>query len=100
MVTGANSISTINQLREFVHLTLCAKENLVEDQFQLQERDLTKLGRPCGLQFTIFGPRQVRLSAVWASDRNVIYFYDTRGNRYLKVQLRHRIAVEPQAIAS
>ncbi|MBC8291033.1 MAG: hypothetical protein H8E37_12025, partial [Planctomycetes bacterium] len=99
MAAVAETISTIDELRDFVHLTLCAKENLVEEQFQLQERDLKKLGKPCGLQFSLFGPRQVRLSAVWASDRNVLYFYDTRGTRYLKVQLRHRIAVEAQEIA-
>ena len=100
MATGTETISTIDELRDFVHLTLCAKENLVEDQFQLRECDLKKLGKPCGLQFTILGPRQVRLSAVWASDRNVLYFYDTRGTRYLKIQLRRRIAVEARAIAS
>jgi hypothetical protein len=100
MAAGAESISTISELRDFVHLTLCAKENLVEDQFQLRERDLTKLGKPCGLQFSVFGPRQVRLSAVWASDRNVLYFYDARGARYQKVQMKQRIAREPQPIAS
>lgn len=100
MAAGADSISTISELRDFVHLTLCANENLVEDQFQLRERDLTKLGKPCGLQFSIFGPRQVRLSAVWASDRNVLYFYDARGVRYLKVQLRSRISRELQPVGS
>jgi hypothetical protein len=100
MAAGAESISTISELRDFVHLTLCAKENLVEDQFQLRERDLTKLGKPCGLQFSIFGPRQVRLSAVWASDRNVLYFYDARGVRYIKVQLKQLVAREPQPVAS
>jgi len=100
MAAGAELISTIDELRTFVHLTLCAKESLVENQFQLQERDLTKLGKPCGLQFSIFGPRQVRLSAVWASDRNVIYFYDTRGTRFMKVQLPVRISHVSQRMAS
>ncbi|MDA0591340.1 MAG: hypothetical protein O2820_24745 [Planctomycetota bacterium] len=100
MATDVESISTISELRDFVHLTLCAKENLVEDQFQLRERDLTKLGKPCGLQFSVFGPRQVRLSAVWASDRNVLYFYDARGVRYLKVQLEQHMSCEPQPLAS
>jgi hypothetical protein len=89
-----SDISTCEQLRQFVHATLCAKENLVADQFQMIERELTKNGRPCGMQFTIHGPRQVRLSAVWASDRNLLYFYDTGGVRYLKVPLRNRFVVE------
>jgi hypothetical protein len=89
-----SDISTCEQLRQFVHATLCAKENLVADQFQMIERELTKNGRPCGMQFTIHGPRQVRLSAVWASDRNLLYFYDTSGVRYLKVPLRNRFVIE------
>ncbi|NQV23343.1 MAG: hypothetical protein HQ518_03155 [Rhodopirellula sp.] len=89
-----SDISTIEDLREFVHATLCAKENLVADQFKMIERELTKSGRLCGIQYTIHGPRQVRLSAVWASDRNLLYFYDTSGVRYLKVPLRNRFSGE------
>lgn len=92
-----SDISTLEDLREFVHATLCAKENLVSDQFQMIERELTKNGRPCGIQYTIHGPRQVRLSAVWASDRNLLYFYDTSGVRYLKVPLRKRFSSDAAA---
>lgn len=92
-----SDISTIDDLRDFVHATLCSKENLVSDQFKMIERELTKNGRPCGIQFTIHGPRQVRLSAVWASDRNLLYFYDTSGIRYMKVPLRKRFAVDSAA---
>jgi len=92
-----SDISTIKDLREFVHATLCSKENLVSDQFNMIERELTKNGRSCGVQFTIHGPRQVRLSAVWASDRNLLYFYDTSGVRYLKVPLRKRFTLDAAA---
>lgn len=92
-----SDISTLEELREFVHATLCAKENLVSEQFQMIERELTKNGRPCGIQYTIHGPRQVRLSAVWASDRNLLYFYDTSGVRYLKVPLRKRFTTDAAA---
>lgn len=92
-----SDISTLEDLREFVHATLCAKENLVSEQFQMIERELTKNGRPCGVQYTIHGPRQVRLSAVWASDRNLLYFYDTSGVRYLKVPLRKRFTTDAAA---
>lgn len=87
-----SDISTMEDMREFVHATLCSKENLVSDQFRMIERELTKNGRSCGIQYTIHGPRQVRLSAVWASERNLLYFYDTSGTRYLKVPLRKRFA--------
>ena len=92
-----SDISTIEDLREYVHATLCAKENLVSDQFSMIEREPTKGGRPCGIQYTIHGPRQVRLSAVWAADRNLLYFYDTSGVRYLKVPLRNRFAMHSAA---
>ncbi len=94
MTAPVDAITDRDELRAFVHQTLCEKENLVPEQFRMIERQLTRSGKGCGLQFTIHGPRQVRLSAVWASDRNTLYFYDATGTRYLKVQLRAHIAVE------
>ena len=86
-----DGLKTLADLREFVHQTLCAKEGLLADQFPLSEMQLTRRGRLCGLQFSLHGPRDVRLGAVWASDHNVIYFYDTRGERYLKIRVPRRI---------
>ena len=37
-----SDISTIEDLRKFVHATLCSKENLVSDQFKMIERELTR----------------------------------------------------------
>jgi hypothetical protein len=86
-----DEIRSLNELRDFIHQTLCEKENLLEDQFQMTEMQLFRRGRECGLQFSLHGPRSVRLGAIWAADHNTIYFYDARGNRYLKVRLRHRL---------
>lgn len=88
------AIRSLNDLRTFIHQTLCDKENLLEDQFQMTEMQLVRRGRDCGLQFSLNGPRSVRLGAIWAADQNVIYFYDTRGNRYLKLRLPHRLLPE------
>ncbi len=92
-------IRSIDDLKNYVHKTLCKKENLVEDQFSMTEMQLKRRGRDCGLQFSIHGPRMVRLGAIWASDHNMIYFYDTRGIRYAKVRLRQRLlpSVEVEA---
>lgn len=79
------------ELTTYVHRTLCQRENLLADQFPISEMPLCKAGRICGVQFTVYGPRQIRLSAIWAADQNVIYFYDTRGERYLKIPLRYRL---------
>ncbi|MCH7989474.1 MAG: hypothetical protein IID46_10065, partial [Planctomycetes bacterium] len=43
------------------------------------------------LQFSLFGPRSVRLGAIWDSDHNTIYYYDTLGVRYSKIRLKHRL---------
>jgi hypothetical protein len=92
MSDGSRAISTLDELRTFVHHTLCHHENLLIDQSPLGESPLTRGGRPCGLEFTVRGPRAVRLSAIWAADLNIVYFYDARGERFLKIQLACRLA--------
>lgn len=89
-VISAN-ILNIDELRTFVHAQLCARENLLEDQFRTREEALIMRGRTCGRQFQLHGPRSIRLGAIWAADQNLIYFYDTQGERYLKVELQTSI---------
>jgi len=90
-----DDLCTLDDLRAFVHQTLCGKEGLLADQFPLTEMTLTRRSRCCGLQFSLQGPRDVRLGAIWASDHNLVYFYDARGERYLKVKLNRRLAADP-----
>lgn len=91
MCKAVDDLRTLDDLRAFVHRTLCEKENLLADQFTMVESQLVRRGRPCGLQFSLSGPRSVRLGAIWASDHNLIYFYDARGVRYSKVRLKNRL---------
>ncbi len=91
MIVRPEAISTLSELRGFVHQTLCEKENLVPEQFRMREMELRRTGKSCGIQFSLHGPRQVRLSAVWAADKNQLYFYDTAGIRFRKVQLDQRL---------
>jgi hypothetical protein len=83
---GSTCAWTVDELRHFVHDTLCRHENLVAEQFALQTIPLTRLGSRCGLQFLLRGPRSVRLGAVWSSEHNLVYFYNARGERFLKQQ--------------
>jgi len=92
--TVVDAVQSLNELREFIHRTLCEKENLLADQFSMSEMQLFRRGRDCGLQFLLRGPRSVRLGAIWASDHNTIYFYDAHGVRYLKSRLKHRLLPE------
>ena len=91
MYASIDTIRTLDQLRAYIHHTLCQKENLLPDQFTMSEMQLTRRGRACGLQFSLHGPRSVRLGAIWAADHNDLYFYDARGERYRKERLRQRL---------
>ena len=92
MTESLVAIRNLDDLRAFVHKTLCDRENILQDQFGLSETALVRGGRDCGLHFWVQGPRSVRLEAIWVADRNTVYFYDARGSRYLKIQLIERLA--------
>ena len=98
MIVRPEAISTLSELRGYVHQTLCQKENLVPEQFRMREMELRRSGTICGIQFSLHGPRQVRLSAVWAADKNQLYFYDTAGIRFFKVQLDQRLEQPQEAV--
>jgi hypothetical protein len=100
MPEPVDDVYTFDELRRFVHETLCAKENLVADEFAITEVRLTRAGELCGLQFCVRGPRSVRLAAIWAADRNAIYLYDAKGQRYSKIPLARQISQTRQAPAA
>jgi hypothetical protein len=85
------AIRNIDDLRAFVHKTLCDRENILQDQFGLTETVLRRKERECGRHFWVQGPRSIRLEAIWVTNRNTVYFYDARGARYLKLQLVERL---------
>lgn len=87
----SNQIRSLDELRRFVHRILCEKENILSDQFGLSESMLVRCGKSCGRQFSVCGPRSIRLNAIWVEDRNMLYFYDARGERFLKLQLAQQI---------
>jgi len=73
------------QLRQIIHAMLCDFEQLDDAQFPLSERNLTRAGKPCGILFSVQGPRQMKLTAVWDFLKNKIYFYDSSGTRCLQM---------------
>ncbi len=84
-------IRTLEQLRHFVHVLLCRRENLLEYQFPMTELEIQQGGRRCGMQFLLHGPRSVRLAAVWAESVNELLFYDATGHRFNRIRLPNRI---------
>jgi len=100
MFPTVDDVHTLDELCQFIHKTLCAKENLLVDQFTMTQLRLTRHNEPCGLQFCLHGPRNVRLAAIWVADQNVVYLYDASGERYAKLRLTHRLAQQEQARAA
>lgn len=74
-------VDEFQAVKQFVHEELCEKNQLERDAFEMSERVLTRHGKPCGFYFCIYGPRSVRLTAVWDLNRGAIFFYDSMGRR-------------------
>lgn len=87
MHSRLTQISNLDALRDFVNETLCDHYELKLDAFEMTERVLRRGGRPCGMYFCLHGPRAVKFTAIWETDRNRILFYGSTGERFLKTQL-------------
>ena len=68
-------------LREVIHQTLCDIGQLESSQIPLNERPLTRGGDPWGVLFSVNGPRQVTLTAIWDTMKNKLFLYDSNGSR-------------------
>lgn len=80
-------VVNLGQLRQYVHHTLCQHNDLEIGAFNVTERVLVRSGNPCGIFFCLHGPRSVKLTAIWESERNTILFYGSDGQRQQKTQL-------------
>ena len=80
-------LATLDDLRGFVQQVICERERLMPGAFQFDERILERHGKPCGLHFTLYGPRSVQLSAIWDAIRHTVLFYDCTGERFRRTDL-------------
>jgi len=80
-------INNLSQLRQFIHDKLCEHEYLEPGVFPMTERILTRGGVPCGIYFSLHGPRSVRLNAIWENEHNTVLFYGSTGERFGRTQL-------------
>jgi hypothetical protein len=87
MLTRYQEIDNLNDLRDYIYLTLCEHNQLQIGVYEMTERVLNRGGRPCGLYFCLFGPRTLRSTAIWETDRNHVFFYGSDGERFQKTQL-------------
>ncbi len=82
MLGGLRFAQNLNKLREYVNEFLCRHNQFELNAFPLTERVLTRSGNPCGMYYCLHGPRAVKFSAIWESDRNTVLFYDANGERF------------------
>ena len=92
MPAAPADIRTPEDLRNFIHLALCRKENLLEHHFPMTEIELKRQGRDCGSQFILHGPRSVKLSAVWDRKLNEVLLYDAVGKRFARIRIPNVIS--------
>jgi len=86
MLAHSLQIQDIRDLRSYVHETLCEQNELQPGAFDVTERILLRGERPCGMFFCLHGPRSVKLTAIWETERNTILFYGSSGERTHKTQ--------------
>ena len=77
----------VRQLRTYVAQTLCRENDIEVGVFQITERVLKRRGRTCGVYFCLHGPRSVKLTAIWETDKNTILFYGSTGERFKLTRL-------------
>lgn len=87
MASPSQEIRNIDQLRTYIQNVICQHEQLEPNAFRLTQQILFKAGRPCGIYFCLHGPRAVKLSAIWETERNSVLFYDSNGERFRKDHL-------------
>ena len=95
MLTSIREVYSLEELRDYVNETLCEHHHLQIDAFEMTERVLRRAGKPCGVFFCLHGPRSVKFTAIWETDRNCILFYGPSGERFQKTQLAHAPTMEP-----
>lgn len=98
MVANPLQIQDLSDLRNYVQHTICDQNQLEVGAFEITERILVRGRKPCGLFFCLHGPRSVKLTAIWETDRNTVLFYSSSGQRMLKTSLVHTPRLEPAMV--
>lgn len=87
MIANHPPALNLQDLKNFIYQTLCEHEKLEIGVFPMTERLLTRRTRPCGILFCLHGPRSVKFTAIWETDRNTVLFYGATGERFHTLRL-------------
>lgn len=85
---SSTELPDLGKLRHFVQSRICDHNQLELGAFRMTERVLTRGGHPCGIFFCVHGPRSVKFTAIWETERNTILFYGSGGERLVRTPLR------------
>jgi hypothetical protein len=91
-------IQDLSDLQQYVHHTICHQNQLEPGAFEITQRILVRGERPCGIFFCLHGPRSVKLTAIWETDRNTVLFYSSSGERVQKTQLVQAPTLAPALV--
>jgi hypothetical protein len=94
MVTSVLQFGDLSDVRDYVNETFCSYYQLQLGAFEMTERLLLRGGKPCGIHYCLHGPRAVKFTAIWETERNRILFYDSTGERFLKAQVMEAPALD------
>ena len=97
MSADSLQIRNLSDLRNYVHYILCEQNELARGSFEITERILVRGEKACGIYFCLHGPRSVKLTAIWETERNTILFYGSSGTRTATTQLQAVLRLEPAA---
>ena len=95
MLAPESSMSSLDDLRQFVYSKLCECDQLDPGAFPMTEHILARGGKPCGIHFCVHGPRSVKYTSIWETDSNTILFYGPSGERFHKTQLKEAPELTP-----
>jgi hypothetical protein len=87
MLAQETCVASLQELRELIYQTLCEYDQLEPGIFPMSERILVRGSKPCGMLFSVHGPRRVQYTAVWDTSNNAVLCYGSTGQRYRKIQL-------------
>ncbi len=97
MLPSTQRLQNLEHLREYVSRILCQHDQLELGAFRITERLLVR-GGPCGIFFCLDGPRSLKVTAVWETERNTILFYNSTGERFHRTQLTLAPRLETAAV--
>lgn len=87
MIARSRAFISLDELRDYVYQTLCRVDQLVPGAFEMSQRVLVRGEKPCGMYFCLHGPRSVKYTAIWETDRGNLFFYGPTGERFLREEI-------------